>query len=308
MTASVGPVPYWPTAWYVVARSSELAAGGIVAVRLGGREVVIARLLDGSLLALDAHCPHMGAHLRRGRVSARGIVCALHAFEVDRRGLLLDGAGREHRSECWRAAERFGLVFVALGDTRLPLPDPPGGYRWTTAAPVTLNADWRNMIANAFDMEHLCNVHARTLVEPYQCGEDSSGRAYISYRSRVTGRGTSDLLMKWISGDSIRARMTCAGPVLMVETDLGRTQTAAVLGVLPGDGSARAFGAFGIRNGLLGGLTVNLARWLFIAFLKRDFRVVEEMRFRQDVDDTGLKALYAHLGALPAADACASRC
>jgi aminopyrrolnitrin oxygenase len=296
-------LPRWPCGWYVVSRSTDLRPGSVRNVELGGAECVIFRTQSGALGALDAHCPHMGAHLRHGTVVGDRIRCALHGSLIGADGRVDARDSSCARAGTWQIAERFGLVFVHLGaraSGHVPAPEGAEQYVWTTGEPVSLQTDWHNMVANSFDMPHLLSVHHRALVEPIRLEREAGRRVSLRYVSRVTGHSPSDRLMKWLSHDRIRVRMTCFGTVITAETDLGFTSTAAVMGLLPNAGGLRAFGAFGIKPGPFLSLRLLLTRLLFTAFLQRDFRVVEGMRLRTtNVRDPGLRALYEFLQRLP---------
>lgn len=301
------PLPRWPRAWYVVARSADLAPGAVTAGRLAGREYVVFRTRGGALAALDAHCPHMGAHLRGAAVAGERLRCALHHWTIGGDGSCRGpGADARHRGRPWPVAERYGLVFLhPPGAPRepppLPAPESPAEWAWTTGRPVFLRTDWHSMMVNGFDLLHLRAVHRRELVEPHELTRlDRALR--LRYVSRVTrGGGLSDRVMKRVSGDRIRVTQTCHGPTVVIESDLGRTRSAAVLGLTAEEGGVRAFGAFGTPRGGAGErLRLALARWLFTAFLRRDFAVVEGMRLALDAaDDPGVTALGEFLRSLP---------
>ncbi|MFD0854841.1 Rieske 2Fe-2S domain-containing protein, partial [Actinomadura adrarensis] len=55
-----------PNGWFIVARSSEVEPGDIVPLYYFGRELVLYRGHDGAPYLVDAHCPHLGAHLAVG--------------------------------------------------------------------------------------------------------------------------------------------------------------------------------------------------------------------------------------------------
>jgi hypothetical protein len=155
------------------------------------------------------------------------------------------------------------------------------------------------MAANGFDMLHLCNVHRRELIQPPEIDSSDDHSVSLVYASRVTGSGPSDRLMRWLSGNCVRVRMTCHGTVIIAETDLGTATTAAVLGMLPGPNGLTAHGAFGIHPGWASGLRLLLTKALFMAFLRRDFAVVAGMRLRTNVDEPGVGALVKFLARLP---------
>ena len=53
------------------------------AYAIAGRQIVVFRLRDGSLRALDAACPHRGGPLADGLTDGRVVVCPLHGFTYD---------------------------------------------------------------------------------------------------------------------------------------------------------------------------------------------------------------------------------
>jgi nitrite reductase/ring-hydroxylating ferredoxin subunit len=73
------PLPI-PDGWYCLALSAELAPGKVVSRRLAGQDVVLYRTRSGLLRATRPYCPHLGAHLGRGKVDGENLVCAFHAF------------------------------------------------------------------------------------------------------------------------------------------------------------------------------------------------------------------------------------
>ncbi len=297
-------LPTWPHAWYTVARSRDLTGGRVLPVELAGQSLVVYRGEGGGLHAIDAHCPHMGAHLKHGEVVGEALRCPLHHWTI----------GAEQPGRCragaWTVQERLGLVFVYFGDASerppLPLPESPEALAWISAAPIELPTEWLAMVVNGFDLTHLSAVHHRTLVEPPTI-ETEPGRIRLRYVSRVSGGGFADRVMRWLSGDRIEVTQTCRGPNVVVQSRIQSRTTSAVLGLLPTPDGVRAFGAFGItRNrlqvpivsALWTALRLRVTRWLFTAFLRKDFGVVEGMRLRVDVDDVGVRAMAAFLRGL----------
>lgn len=289
------PLPDWPQGWYVIARARDLRRGQVRSVTLAGQELVVFRTAAGVLGALDAHCPHMGANLAHGRVRGEHLECALHCWRI-----AVDGTVAQHslRARIWPVREQGGLILLEQGAGR---PVPGAGdaeFVWTCALPLDLAVQWHALMANAFDMPHLCTVHGRELVAPPQTSLEAGRQFSLQYVSRVTGRALSDRIMKWISGDRIHVRMVCHGTLLTIETDLGFTRTAACVGMLPTPQGTRLFPAFGVRRGPFQGLRLALARWLFTAFLRKDLGVIEGMRLRTDVDDPALQTLLDFLRTL----------
>jgi len=291
------PLPDWPLGWYAVARSRDLRPGQLQRVTLAQQEIVVFRTASGALGALDAHCPHMGAHLGLGRVRGEHLECGLHCWRIGVDGRVFT---QDKRARAWTLRERSGLVLLDYGgDRTLPVAGEPD-FLWSNTPPIDVAAHWHALTTNAFDMPHLTTVHQRELVEPPKVSFDAGRHFEMYYVTRVRGRGPSDRVMKWLSGNRIQARMQCHGPMVVVETDLGFTRTAAMIGMLPTAQGTRLFGAFGIRPGPFGALRLALTRWLFAAFLKRDLGFVEGMRLRTDVDDAILQKFFDYLRTLRA--------
>lgn len=80
-------LPPYPTGWYAVGFSDELAVGGLASFAFLGREVVLFRTQAGVATLMDAYCPHLGAHLGHGGcVQGERIRCPFHGFEFDTAG------------------------------------------------------------------------------------------------------------------------------------------------------------------------------------------------------------------------------
>ena len=64
-------------------RAAEIAPGGMKAVELSGRELVVCNC-DGSFHAIDRRCGHMNAPLEMGTLDGSILTCAMHCarFEV----------------------------------------------------------------------------------------------------------------------------------------------------------------------------------------------------------------------------------
>jgi nitrite reductase/ring-hydroxylating ferredoxin subunit len=73
-----------PNGWFVVAVAAGLTPGEVVPLYYFGKELVLFRGTDGAPHLLDAHCPHMGAHLAvGGQVEESCIRCPFHGWKFD---------------------------------------------------------------------------------------------------------------------------------------------------------------------------------------------------------------------------------
>ena len=107
--------------WYWLLASPELKRGKVRAVNILGRELAVFRGQDGRVAALDAYCPHMGAHLAEGKVEGNQLRCFFHNWRFDASGQCTDIpclAGKLQRriqTKAWHLEERAGLIWVWLG-------------------------------------------------------------------------------------------------------------------------------------------------------------------------------------------------
>ena len=75
-----------PNGWFVVAEASEIGPGEVRALHAFDRDLVLYRAADGTPRVLDAHCPHLGAHLAvGGRVEDELPALPVPRLEVRRR-------------------------------------------------------------------------------------------------------------------------------------------------------------------------------------------------------------------------------
>lgn len=156
--------------WYWAARSADVRKGEVVPVSLMGKELVVFRGVDGRAAALDAHCPHMGAHLAEGCVVGQQVRCFFHGWRFGRDGrcaaipALDDRPAPNVRLGAWPVEERYGLIWVWTGpEPRAALPCPPEleglevsaalGGRFTKACHPNV------VMINAIDAHHFNTVH-----------------------------------------------------------------------------------------------------------------------------------------------------
>jgi nitrite reductase/ring-hydroxylating ferredoxin subunit len=73
-----------PNGWFIVARADEIAPGEVLPTYCFGRDLVLFRTASGTPRLMDAHCPHLGAHLGvGGRVDGETIQCPFHGWRFD---------------------------------------------------------------------------------------------------------------------------------------------------------------------------------------------------------------------------------
>ncbi|MDO4694370.1 MAG: Rieske 2Fe-2S domain-containing protein [Eikenella sp.] len=310
---------HWPRCWYVVARADRIRRGGVISGHLGGRPWVLYRSEDGVLRATDAFCPHMGAHLHNSRVAGKDLLCGLHACRVTPQ-TAPDPADTPPRTGCrvsaraWPCREYCGLVWLhPPAEQPLPPPfaDTESDYHWQTAGPERIAADWRAMICNGYDLDHMMAVHQRQVVGEPQFDTLPDHTLKMTYRTRVLPRGgLSSWLMQKLSGGEIHLVHTCAGTAIRVESRVGPFRTTGIFALYPQNPphtppeirQTLAFAAVGIPRGArFARAQLWLARRLYLAFLKKDFAVVEHMRLKlAGINDPGVRAVTAYQATLAA--------
>ena len=156
--------------WYWLLRSRELPPRRARAVTFLGRPLVLYRGDDGRAVALDAHCPHMGAHLAEGRVEGNAIRCLFHRWKYDAAGRCVEVPSLGHRPHpaatvrAWPVEERYGLIWLWVGE-RAPAPLPAVPELETTAVRARLGNAFAKrchphvVLVNAIDEHHFNSVH-----------------------------------------------------------------------------------------------------------------------------------------------------
>jgi nitrite reductase/ring-hydroxylating ferredoxin subunit len=290
---SVGPA--CPRSWYLLAQSRELARGAILTRSLGEIEIVLLRGLDsGRATAFAAHCAHAGCHLQHGAVVGDALRCALHhrVIRVDGKFVAKDGGVLASAPQaCFPVIERFGCIFVFAGASAsfdLPLPEicSLGPIATRTLPAQAFPLKWSTLIANGMDIDHLQAVHDRAMREPPTLRQLDAHRLRLDYCAGVTGRHLSDRVMKWISNDEIRTSITCiGGPMMLVESRVGRRQTFVLLSMCPdakgGSTVGAVVGVAGAPDRLATRIAVRLAAWLFHAFLQKDVGILRQMDWHE---------------------------
>ena len=166
------PLPI-PAGWFVVAESQELQPGDVKPLTVFGGERVLYRTRAGRAALLDAHCPHLGAHLARGgQVEGDGLRCPFHGwvFATSGRCQSVPYARRIPRHEplrAWRLEEKAGRLWSwHARDGRTPNFSPPSleeadsaAWRTLTTRTWTIRSCLQELAENGADSAHFRFVH-----------------------------------------------------------------------------------------------------------------------------------------------------
>ena len=270
--------------------SRELRRGQIRRFDFGGHPIVLFRGREtGVVHALPAHCAHQGADLGHGTVVGDRLRCPLHHWEYSNRceripGSLPGSINIPSLPARYQAAERFGMLFLHLGgepESSLPgFSVDDGELSFRAGRPVTIDCPWFVVIANAFDMTHLQTVHRRTLTSEVEIHSPDRMTFHVRYTTAVIGDAWSDRVMRALSGNDIRVQVTCSGGgILFVESQIGRRRGYLMVGLRPTATGVFILPLFGVRRGMFDALHARVAAALFTAFLRRDIKPLDGIRF-----------------------------
>jgi phenylpropionate dioxygenase-like ring-hydroxylating dioxygenase large terminal subunit len=163
--------------WHPVAREEEVTDRP-VAIQLLGEPVVLFRS-QGRISAFKDLCLHRGAKISAGTIRNENIVCPYHGFAYDGTGACtyIPSQPRDQqripsrlRLIPYHAEVRQGMVWVALEDPVLPIPEWPEyddeSFRTWRALHTTWNASAARVMENALDITHFPWVHEGILGDP----------------------------------------------------------------------------------------------------------------------------------------------
>jgi phenylpropionate dioxygenase-like ring-hydroxylating dioxygenase large terminal subunit len=171
--------PPIPNGWYAACASADLEPGQVQSFIAVGRELVVFRGEHGAAHVLDAHCPHMGAHLGGGQVAGETLQCPYHQWSYDGDGVCTEipySSGRIPARACVRSypvQEQDDLVLFWFHAA-----DVAPQYQ-VPAAHTTIGADWtgprthrgelvaslQDMAENNVDYTHFYFVHGRAALD-----------------------------------------------------------------------------------------------------------------------------------------------
>jgi nitrite reductase/ring-hydroxylating ferredoxin subunit len=163
------PPPY-PFGWFVVALRRELPEGEVLTRQFMDREIVIYRTESGVVCAIEAYCPHLGAHLGHGgKVLGEELRCPLHRFRYS-----VNGSCAYSPTGTPPPAARLGLLEVReIHGAIFVWHGPAGQVPWEIEPLDGDDSDWhalgnsvrrvhnhpQELAENAIDITHLSALH-----------------------------------------------------------------------------------------------------------------------------------------------------
>jgi len=199
--------------WYPVIRSDILLPGKPHSVRLLGQDLVLWRA-NGAPQAWQDLCVHRGTRLSLGSVRNDTLTCPYHGWVYDPLGrCILFPAHPEQkppasaRVQTYLARERYGMVWVTLGQPNKDIPDfpeesDPAFRKFLTGPFPPMRANGPRIIENFLDVTHFPYVHSGILGDPshpqisdYQVNAGPDGlvaRNIAAYQPDPYGTGKGD--------------------------------------------------------------------------------------------------------------------
>ncbi len=160
--------------WHPVAVAEELTSGPL-SVRLLAQPLVLVRTDDGSVSCFTDVCVHRGAALSLGWIDDGCLRCPFHGWRyepadgrcVEIPSMPSGPIPRKAQLTTHRCVEHVGLIWVALDDPIVPLPEFPEyddeRFRVVVCPPYDWNCNASRRLENFLDFAHFAWVHPGTL-------------------------------------------------------------------------------------------------------------------------------------------------
>lgn len=160
--------------WYVAAWSEDVGEAPLARTILG-EMLVLYRLADGTVVALEDRCPHRNLPLSEGNRLGDTLQCAYHGLEFGADGVCSHVPGQNEvpewaRVRAYPVVERDRWVCVWMGDAALADPATAPDYHTRIVDPdwhfatgqAHVGAGYRLVLDNLLDLSHLSYVHSST--------------------------------------------------------------------------------------------------------------------------------------------------
>lgn len=160
--------------WHPVATVKQLKKDSLMAARLLNEDLVL-WWVDGQPLAWQDLCVHRGTRLSLGQVvEGNKLQCPYHGWTYDREGKCVKIPAHPQQTppqkavvKRYRAKERYGLIWVSLGNPQNDIPPFPewddAAYRKILCGPYQVNASGPRIVENFLDIAHFAFVHDNIL-------------------------------------------------------------------------------------------------------------------------------------------------
>ncbi len=199
----VFPFPAYPNGWFAVCYSDEIKPCEVKPLEYFGNPLVVYRTEAGEARVIDAHCPHLGAHLGfGGAVVCDTVRCPFHHWRFGADGKCVDIPYAQRipplaKIGVWPTCESSGLVFVWYhGEQKPPAsPIPPieeyGAPGWGDYVRFRWKVKSRmyDMGENPVDAQHFRFLHGGVAPSFDQVDDGRGGLKNVSNLDMPTPKG-----------------------------------------------------------------------------------------------------------------------
>lgn len=165
--------PVFNRFWYPVIPTSHLDDGLPKSFILLGQKIVLWLDAQGYPAAAQDRCCHRSAQLSKGKVTEGDIECPYHGWRFDGKGScthvpqLQEGMiSPSYKLTAYACAERYGYVWVCLGEPLCDIPDIPEAKDSQFRLIQEFYEPWKcaglRVMENEFDTAHPTFVHTTT--------------------------------------------------------------------------------------------------------------------------------------------------
>src|SRR5262245_15825844 len=169
---------YLRNAWYVAAWSDDLGDGGLLGRTILKEPVVLYRMANGEVAAIQDRCSHRFAPLSMGKiVGGDRLQCPYHGLEFNAAGrCVLNPHGNKHISprahiRSFPATEKHKAIWIWMGEREpdyaavpdFSIMDNVPELHTTKRDRITINANYELIIDNLLDLSHTSFLHEGVL-------------------------------------------------------------------------------------------------------------------------------------------------
>lgn len=161
--------------WYGAGWGEDISRDFLSRMILG-EQILFYRKEDGTPCAMADLCPHRFVPLSMGKLVGDTVECLYHGLAFDCSGACVNnphGNGlipRTAKVKTYPVAEKWGLVWIWMGDHELADPETIPDYHWLTDqkyrqvhGTIKLEAHYLLVMDNLTDLSHAGFVHEKTL-------------------------------------------------------------------------------------------------------------------------------------------------
>ncbi len=160
--------------WYVAAWAHDVGAE-LTARTILDEPVIVYRLPDGDVVALEDRCAHRSLPLSMGCLVGEVVQCGYHGLRYDRNGRCVSIPGQDSipnraRVKVFPTVERDRLVWIWMGDPERADPAAVPDMHWLVDRRWTCSigyhhiaANYRLLNDNLLDLSHESFVHVETI-------------------------------------------------------------------------------------------------------------------------------------------------